>query len=240
MDDGAAAGRARRSSRDRVRSRGSEALHHRQRRRPLRVVGRPEDLPPLHESSALAVLSRGDRQRPPVLPRLWRRAGQRDDLRTVAHGQPRRDQDERLDQRRWRRRLPGPRRPRRSQHRLHAVTGRRAAAARFADRPEHERPPLRPQHGRWAADRSTAGRRNGWRTAGGTWRTGRRARRPLRPLAVGRSADRQPARVAAALLRGRTRVSQRRSWRLVDRHQPRPHASARCDENPDHGKSLAA
>ena len=60
-----------------------------------------------------------------VLPRLRRRAGQRLGLRPVADAEPRRHPHERLVQRRRRRRLPGTRRPRGSEHRLRAVAGRR-------------------------------------------------------------------------------------------------------------------
>ena len=71
-----------------------------------------------------------------VLPRLRRRAGQRLGLRSVAHDEPRRHPHQRLVQRRRRRRLPGARRSRGSEHRLRAVAGRGHDAPRSAHRPE--------------------------------------------------------------------------------------------------------
>ena len=53
----------------------------RQRRRPVRVVGRGHDVAALHESAGHAVLPREHRQRAAVLQRVRRRAGQRIDVR---------------------------------------------------------------------------------------------------------------------------------------------------------------
>ena len=99
-----------------------------------------EDLPALHEPAALAVLSRLDRQREAVLQRVRRRAGQRHDLRSVADVEPRRHPHERLDHGRRRRWLRAAHRSGRSEHRLRAVAGRGAPAARPAHGPEREHP----------------------------------------------------------------------------------------------------
>ena len=154
-----------------------------QRRRFVRVVGRVEDVPPLHEPAALAVLSRLNRQREAVLSRLRRRAGQRIDLRSVTHAEPRGHSNQRLDPRRRRRWFPAARGSRGSEHRVRAVTGRRAAAARSANRPEHPDPPERAKYGwrtgaaggrRRRPPRDRAGRGGGGGQAGGGGRGGGR------------------------------------------------------------------
>ena len=89
LGHGADGRRSRRPSRDRLRPDGQEPHHHRQRRRPLRDLRRHEDVAALHQPAAVAVLPGQHRQRAAVLQRLRRRAGQRLDLRPVAHAERR-------------------------------------------------------------------------------------------------------------------------------------------------------
>ena len=121
---GGDAERARRSPRDRLRSDRPQPRPSGQRRRAVRDLRRDEDVAALHEPAAVAVLPRQHRQRQAVLQRLRRHAGQRFDLRAVAHAQrPCRHPDERLVCRRRRRRVLHRQRPRRSEHRLRRVAG---------------------------------------------------------------------------------------------------------------------
>ena len=160
------------------------------------------------------------------------------DLRPVAHAEPRRHPHQRLVQRRRRRRLPGARRSRGSEHRLRAVAGRRAAAARSAHRAERRRSgPSAQNTGRAGAAAAAP--------TGASRRTGRRARRRgaagVRPLALGFAAHHQPALRAPALLRRRARLSQRQSRRLLDGSQPAiSRGNLDRDEDPDHGQGVAA
>jgi photosystem II stability/assembly factor-like uncharacterized protein len=85
---GGDAGRARRSSRHRVRSGRQEPRVAGQRWRALRNLRRHEDVAAFHQPAALSVLPRRHRQLPPLLPRVRRRAGQREHLRPVPHCQP--------------------------------------------------------------------------------------------------------------------------------------------------------
>ena len=124
----------------------SESHHHRQRRRALRDLRWHEDLAALHQPAALAVLSRGHGQRAAVLQRLRRRAGQRIDLRPVAHAQSRRHSDERLVQHRRRRRIPAARGSGRSDDRLLPVAGRRAGPAGSEDRDARRHPADASEH----------------------------------------------------------------------------------------------
>ena len=107
---------------------------------------RVPDVPSLHEPAALAVLSCRHRQCQAVLQRVRRRAGQRHDLRAVAHAESCRHPHERLVHGRRRRRLRPASGSRRREHRLRAVAGRRPAAPRPQHRPEREHPPEREQH----------------------------------------------------------------------------------------------
>ncbi len=98
------------------------------------TVRRHEDVAALHEPAAVAVLPHHDRQRAAVLSRLWRLTGQRDDLRSLTHRQPRRHPDQRLVQHRGRGRVPAAGRSRGSRHRLLRDAGRCARPARSANR----------------------------------------------------------------------------------------------------------
>ena len=100
----------------------SEPHHYRQRRRPLRDLGRRPDVAPLHESAGHAVLPRQRGQRAAVLQRVRRRAGQRIAVRAEPDAAQRRHSHQRLVRRRRRRRLPDAQRSGRSQYRLLDVT----------------------------------------------------------------------------------------------------------------------
>ncbi len=167
-----------------------------QRRGPLRVVGRTEDVPSLHEPAALAVLPGIDRQREAVLSRLRRRTGQRIDLRSVAHAQPRGHSNERLDQRRRRRRLPGARRsariPTSSTRNRRKERSSGSICEPVRARPSgrtHETPSADRRHLAEAVPTAEQAGRGAGGQGGGV---GGARRRQVRAVAVGRPSHRQP------------------------------------------------
>ncbi len=121
---------ARRQPRDGVRA-GRPGLHpERQRRRRVRDARPRRDLAVLREPAGDAVLQAGPRQRPPVLQRARRRAGQRQPDGAVADAQRARHLELRLDDHLRRRRVRHRRRSDRPEHRLSRVAGGQPAPVR--------------------------------------------------------------------------------------------------------------
>ena len=177
------------------------------------------DVPSLHEPAAVAVLPDRHRQLASVLricggaqdngticgpSRTLNRAGIRtSDWYTVGGGD---GFQARVD-------------PRGSEHRLRAIAERVAVAPRPANRPERRRSGrAAPNTQRAAVATAAAGR--GGRAAARRWR------QAIRPLALGRAADHQPAFITPSLLRRREAVSQRQPRRFLDGDQPGPDAAS--------------
>ncbi len=142
--------RPRRSPLAHVRSDRPETPGAGQRRRPLRVVRRGEDLALLHQPADHPVLPAVAGQRQALLQRLRRHPGQLFILRPVALGQPVGRTDQRLVHHQRRRRLPVEERSRRPDDRLRSVAGRQPLALRPADRRAPRHPPAAiERHRRW-------------------------------------------------------------------------------------------